>query len=581
LIGFFSLVLKNIDQTRFKEFPPTAYMARKLLDIKKKSKTFAVCTDCNKLYNPAEIIPKPGDNNANSGFKCTHVEFPNHTTKKYRKQCGSELLTNVPTNNGFKWRPKMVYPLPCLKTQLATMYKRPGFEDLLKKWTNRVVLTDALSDIYDGEIWKTFPSRLDIPNPPRFFTPETADKHLGIMINLDWFQPFESSAYSCGAIYGVICNLPRDIRFKKENVLTLGLLPGPNEVKLDRINHYLSPIVDELLELWNGFNLLPASNKYPAGKNIRLAVICCSSDIPAARKLCGHISALVGCHRCYKRADGEEGQRANFGGFEDIDEWFRMKDPAEHRQNALIWKKQQTNEDRKRHVSRTLVRWSEILRLPYFNPIRFLVVDPMHNLFLGIAQWIVKRLWIDSGKVTKAHLELMEKKAKEIKVPADIGRIPYKISTGEGFSGYTADQWKTFIMIYATPIMWDFLDEADRRILANFVRACFLLTSRIINNNALDEAHTRLLMVARLVEENYGPAVITPNIHLSLHIAECCRDYGPLHSFWCYSFERMNGILGKIHTDRCQKKKNFVKLIDLQAPFQIVVAKLNQNYYEY
>jgi hypothetical protein len=62
LIGFLSLVLKDINPTQFKDFPSTAYMARKLLDIKKKSKTFAVCTDCNKLYNPEEIIPKSDDN---------------------------------------------------------------------------------------------------------------------------------------------------------------------------------------------------------------------------------------------------------------------------------------------------------------------------------------------------------------------------------------------------------------------------------------------------------------------------------------------------------------------------------------
>ena len=109
----------------------------------------------------------------------------------------------------------------------------------------------------------------------KFFTPEIADSHLGIMIISDWFQPFDSTTYSCGVMYGVICNLPRDIRFKKENMLTLGLLPGPNEVKLHHINHYLSPIVDVLLELWNGFDL-------PTGKKIRLAVICCSNDIPAA-----------------------------------------------------------------------------------------------------------------------------------------------------------------------------------------------------------------------------------------------------------------------------------------------------------
>jgi hypothetical protein len=97
--------------------------------------------------------------------------------------------------------------------------------------------------------------------------------------------------------------------------------------------------------------------------------------------------------------------------------------------------------------------------------------------------------------------------------------------------------------------MWDLLDDTDREILANFVRACYLLVSRIINNNALEEAQTRLLRVAKLIEEHYGSEVITPNIHLSLHIVECCQDYGPLYSYWCYSFERMNGVLGKLHAD--------------------------------
>ena len=548
LIGFFSIVLKDINTKRFENFPSTAYMARKLLDIKKKSKTFATCTDCNKLYNIDEIIPKDSMNTNFTGFKCNNIEFPNHPIQNKREPCGSELLTKVPVNKGYIWRPKMIFPLPCLKTQLAVMYNRTGFEELLRKWTNRDVETGIMSDIYDGNIWKEFPSRTDIEDNSKFFTFETADSNLGIMVNLDWFQPFDSSVYSCGVIYGIICNLPRDVRFKRENMLTLGLLPGPNEVKLDRINHYLAPIIDELLELWNGFNL-PKSDKHPTGKHIRVAVVCCSNDIPAARKLCGHISALVGCHRCYKRASGEEGQRLNFGGFEDINEWFRPKDAIEHRRNAIIWKHQQTKKDRTNHVRRTHVRWSEMLRLPYFDPIRFLVVDPMHNLFLGIAHWIVKRLWIEGGKISKSDLELMENRARNIKIPADLGRIPYKIGTGDGFSGYTADQWKSFIMIYAIPLMWDLLDDNDRKILTNFVRVCVILTNRIIENDVLDEVHSRLLTVAQLVEEVYGPEMITPNIHLSLHLAECCRDYGPIYSFWCYSFERMNGILGKLYTD--------------------------------
>ena len=133
-----------------------------------------------------------------------------------------------------------------------------------------------------------------------------------------------------------------------------------------------------------------------------------------------------------------------------------------------------------------------------------------------------------------------------INLPTDLSQIPNKILTGEGFSDFTADQWKTFILVYATSLLWDLLDLPDREILVNFVRACLLLVCRIIDNSILTEAHARLLQVARLVEENYGPEFITPNIHLSLHITECCRDYGPLYSFWCYSFERMNGVLGKI-----------------------------------
>ena len=37
--------------------------------------------------------------------------------------------------------------------------------------------------------------------------------------------------------------------------------------------------------------------------------------------------------------------------------------------------------------------------------------------------------------------------------------------------------------------------------------------------------------------------MVTPNIHMHCHLAECIRDYGPLSSFWLFPFERYNGIL--------------------------------------
>ena len=92
------------------------------------------------------------------------------------------------------------------------------------------------------------------------------------MLNLDWFQPYEGTAHSTGVIYAAICNLPRDMRFRRENMLILGILPGPNEVSLHKINHYLAPIVDELRSLWGGVTL-NRTFECQNGKKIHMVLI--------------------------------------------------------------------------------------------------------------------------------------------------------------------------------------------------------------------------------------------------------------------------------------------------------------------
>lgn len=196
-------------------------------------------------------------------------------------------------------------------------------------------------------------------------------------------------------------------------------------------------------------------------------------------------------------------------------------------------------------MKQTGVRWSELLRLSYFDPIRFMTVDLMHCLFLGIARWIVKQIWIDQGILTKNILNEVQKKMNQFSVPADIGRIPGKIYCGEGFSNFTADQWKIFFTIYSTVSLWDHLGNDDRKILTYFVRVCQLFVNRIVEVDIMTEVHQKLIEIVKLIENNYGRDQITPNLHLALHLCECSFDYGPLYAFWCFSFERMNGVLGK------------------------------------
>jgi hypothetical protein len=229
---------------------------------------------------------------------------------------------------------------------------------------------------------------------------------------------------------------------------------------------------------------------------------------------------------------------------DNMSEWFVNRDLAQFHENAFGWRRYNSNAARNRFVKTTGVRWSELLRLPYFDPIRFLSIDPMHCLFLGIAKWIVKRIWVDENILKPETLKEIQKKMNQFQVPADIGRIPGKVECGEGFANFTADQWRIFFNIYATVSLWKHLPGVDKKILTRFVRICSILVGRIVQSNLMDEAHQKLVEIVKIIEQNYGRDMITPNLHLSLHLYECAKDFGPLYAFWCFSFERMNGVLG-------------------------------------
>ena len=79
----------------------------------------------------------------------------------------------------------------------------------------------VMEDVYDGNIWKEFQVYGDRPflsNPFAF----------GLMMNIDWFQPYKHLTYSVGVIYLTIMNLPCNLRYKRENILLLGIIPGPH-----------------------------------------------------------------------------------------------------------------------------------------------------------------------------------------------------------------------------------------------------------------------------------------------------------------------------------------------------------------
>lgn len=129
-------------------------------------------------------------------------------------------------------------------------------------------------------------------------------------------------------------------------------------------------------------------------------------------------------------------------------------------------------------------RFTELMRLPYFNCIRFHIITPMHNLFTGTAKHIMNNIWFDntSTVINKNQLIIVhssseilgggvgincngmfhegfniQKKIDNVCVPSSVGRLPKTIANSYG--GFTADQWKSWTIIYSIFVMWDILPQ--------------------------------------------------------------------------------------------------------------------------
>ena len=69
-----------------------------------------------------------------------------------------------------------------------------------------------------------------------------------------------------------IMNLPWSARYKPENVILVGILPGPSEPS--DINSFLDPLVNELNTFWQGKELHVHGET--SKKVVRCALLCAS-----------------------------------------------------------------------------------------------------------------------------------------------------------------------------------------------------------------------------------------------------------------------------------------------------------------
>ena len=214
-----------------KHFPSTVYQMHKLLGEPKESFTrYVTCEKCYAVYKYSDCIET-------SGVTVT-PKVCSHRNSTRAKTCNSALLQRVelPSTNRTIFYPIKVYCYIPLYNYMQSLLNKPGFEQLCDHWKT-VYRKDGqiYQDVYDGKIWQDFQSY----NGNSFLSDPFT---YGLMLNIDWFKPCKHTEYSIGAIYLTVMNLPRNLRFKQENVLLVGLLPGPREPK-HNVNAFIDPLV--------------------------------------------------------------------------------------------------------------------------------------------------------------------------------------------------------------------------------------------------------------------------------------------------------------------------------------------------
>jgi hypothetical protein len=211
------------------------------VDIENLFRTDVRCDKCSSTYAMSDLIDfhGTGTERTYSAYRCEHIPFPSNG-----EICGEHLVRFKPNNRSeSNARPLYSIPIVSIEDALRRILSRPAIKAVFHHWKKRPPTDGLYTDVYDGAIWKEFLSYEGEP-----FLNATG---IALQLNLDWFSPMKNTPLSEGAVYLSIMNLPRSIRFLKENMILVSAFSTKDgkEMTCD-VGQLLDGIVGQLVDLW-------------------------------------------------------------------------------------------------------------------------------------------------------------------------------------------------------------------------------------------------------------------------------------------------------------------------------------------
>jgi Transposase family tnp2 len=240
----------------------------------------------------------------------------------------------------------------------------------------------------------------------RFLPGPIDETRLAFSFSMDSFNPYHmkeaKQTVSSTAIWLVLLNLPPHLRYRPENMFLAGIIPGPRKPSLTDVNHSIKLLVDVLLEFFDPGVWYSRTAKHSHGRRVRAILVPVVSDMLAARQAGGFASptATFFCTLC----------NLNIQDIENLDRrTWPERNVDEHCQFARRWKDAQTTKEQETLFKEHGIRWSPLLELPYWNPILFTAIEPMHVFDAGLFQTHCRQVWgIDTTALSGDGLSAMD-----------------------------------------------------------------------------------------------------------------------------------------------------------------------------
>ena len=179
-------------------------------------------------------------------------------------------------------------------------------------------------------------------------------------------------------------NLPPDLRYKPENVFIIGLTPSPYLPDITAISHLLDPVISAIAKYGTAPGQQIPTYGHPNGAWVQARVAPLIADLEGSRKASGFLShaATMFCSFCLCKRD--DLKKLTLG---------IPRNSIQVRSQADAWLKTETKASRAAMEKETGVRWSSLYRLPYWDPVRHVVLGYMHNWLEGVLQHHLRTLW--------------------------------------------------------------------------------------------------------------------------------------------------------------------------------------------